>query len=162
VQQVYINLFNLRPLEAFSNLTALTAAGVVVFVYGWLLINPDLLADPLILLFSGLIAVLTALVFIWPLWGIHRLIEREKAIAIHEIDLGFEATFSKFNQYFREDDYTSIDRLNGIIASLEVQHRRVSAIPTWPWGLESARLAFSAIAGPLMIMILNLVIQRLF
>lgn len=162
VEDVHINLFNLRPLESFSSLTASTAAGMVVFVYGWLLINPDLLADPLILLFAGVIAVLTALVFIWPLWGIHRLIEGEKARAIHEIDLGFEAAFSKFNQYFRADDYASIDRLNGIIASLEVQHRRVSAIPTWPWGLESARLAFSAIAGPLTIMILQLVIQRVF
>lgn len=161
VQQVHINLFNLRPLESFSYLTAITATGMVAFVYGWLLINPDLLDDPLILLFAGIIAVLTALVFIWPLWGIHKLIEREKARAIHEIDLGFEEAFSKFNQYFHEDDYPSIDRLNGIIASLEVQHRRISAIPTWPWGLESARLAFSAIAGPLTIMVLNLLIQKL-
>jgi hypothetical protein len=135
---------------------------MLFFVYGWLLINPDLLADPIILLFAILISAMTALVFILPLWGIHRLIEAEKARAVHEIDLGFEAAFSKFNRYFKEDNYTSIDRLNGIIASLEVQQRKVSAIPTWPWGLQTARVAFSAIAGPLTVMILQLIIQRLF
>lgn len=161
VHHVHINLFNLKPLQAFSRLTASTAIGMLVFVYGWLLINPDLLADPIILLFAVLISAMTALVFILPLWGIHRLIDAEKARAVHEIDLGFEAAFSKFNRYFKEDDYTSIDRLNGIIASLEVQQRKVSAIPTWPWGLQTARVAFSAIAGPLTIMILQLIIQRL-
>ena len=36
---VRISLFNLGPLQAFSKLTASTAVGLVVGVYGWVLIN---------------------------------------------------------------------------------------------------------------------------
>jgi hypothetical protein len=42
VNYIRINLFNLRPAQAFSKVTASTAVGLVAGVYGWLLINPEL------------------------------------------------------------------------------------------------------------------------
>lgn len=39
---IRINLFNLGPLRAFSILTSSTAVGLLVGVYGWMIINPDL------------------------------------------------------------------------------------------------------------------------
>ncbi len=54
------------------------------------------------------------------------------------------------------------DGLNATIASLEIQHKRISAIPTWPWKPETARIALTAIALPLMLMILqSFVLQAL-
>jgi hypothetical protein len=152
---IRINLFNLGPLQAFSKLTASTAVGLVVGVYGWMLINPELLADPMSLGFAVLFTILAVAVFVWPLFGAHRLMEMEKSRVLHDIDLHFEAAFSKFNQRFRDDDYSAIERLNGTIASLETQHRRITAIPTWPWRPETARFALGAIALPLILTILQ-------
>ncbi len=159
---VRINLFHLRPLRAFSKLTASTALGLLVFVYLWIVINPELLADPLIIGYALLITALAVAVFVWPLWGAHRLMQAEKEKILHEIDQRLEAAFSKFNQMFQEDDYAATDRLNGVIASLETQYERINAIPTWPWSAETARLALTAIALPLILMIIqSFVLQAL-
>jgi hypothetical protein len=162
LNHVRINLFYLRPLRAFSKLTASTALGLLVFVYVWMFINPELLADPLIVGYALLFTALAITVFVWPLWGAHRLMQTEKEKALHEIDLRLEATFSKFNQMFQEDDYAATDQLNGVIASLETQYERINAIPTWPWSSETARLALTAIALPLILMIIqSFVLQAL-
>jgi hypothetical protein len=152
---VRISLFNLGPLQAFSKLTASTAVGLVASIYGWMLINPELLADPMSLGFTGLLTILAVAVFVWPLFGAHRLIETEKERALHEIDRRFEAVFSKFNQRIQDDDYAATETLNGTIASLEIQRSRISAIPTWPWRSETARFALGAIALPLILTILQ-------
>ncbi|NIM93760.1 MAG: hypothetical protein GTO18_08630, partial [Anaerolineales bacterium] len=106
-----VSLFDLGPLQAFSKLTASTAVGLVVGIYGWMLINPELLADPMSLGFAVLFTILAIAVFVWPLWGVHRLMEIEKARALREIDRRFEAVFSEFNQFVHDDDYAATERL---------------------------------------------------
>jgi hypothetical protein len=159
---VQVNPFNLGPLRSFSRLTASTAVGLVAGVYGWMLINPDLWADPLILGFAVVITILAITVFVWPLYGIHRRMEEAKEKALRETGLRFEAIFSKFNQRLREEDYPAIQALNGTISSLEIQHRRVRAISTWPWRPETARFALTAIALPLILMVLQFLAERIF
>lgn len=159
---IRINLFHLRPLQGFSRLTASTAVGLVVFVYVWMLINPELFTDPLIFATIVLFTILAVVIFIWPLWGVHRLLETEKAKALREIDQRFEAVFAKFNQFVQDDDYAATGRLNGTIASLEIQHKRIHSIPTWPWSPETARIALTAIALPLVLMILQIYLLQAF
>jgi hypothetical protein len=159
---IRVNLFHLRPLQAFSRLTASTAAGFLVFVYTWMVINPDLLADPVIFGYALVFTILAVSVFIWPLWGAHRLMQAEKARTLHELNLHSEAVFSRFNQLIHEGDYAATERLNGTISSLDIQYKRISDIPTWPWSVETARIALTAIALPLILMIIQFfVVQAL-
>ena len=159
---IRINLFNLMSLQAFSRLTASTAVGLVVGVYGWMLINPELLTDPLSLGGVVSITILAVAVFVLPLVGAHRLMEMKKERMLHGIDLHFEAVFAMFNQRIHDDDYSAIERLNGTISSLEIQHRKVKAIPTWPWRPETARFALTAIALPLVLAILRFLVELAF
>ena len=82
-------------------------------------------------------------------------------LQLHEIDLFFESVFSEFNRRIQDDDYAATERLNGTIASLEIQRKRIAAIPTWPWRPETARFALGAIALPLILTILQLVVAQL-
>jgi hypothetical protein len=159
---IRISLFNLGPSQAFSKLTASTAVGLMAGIYGWMLINPDLLADPISLGFVGALTILAVAVFVWPLWGGHRLVEMEKSRALREIDYRFEAIFAKFDQHLQDDDYAETERLNGTIASLEIKHKRIGKIPTWPWRPETARFALTAIALPLIITIFQLLAIQAF
>lgn len=159
---IRINLFNLGPLRAFSRLTAATAVGLVVGVYAWMLINPELLADPVIFGFGLIITILAVSVFVWPLHALHRSMQAAKERALHEIELQFEAVFSKFNQRFREEDYPALAILNGTISSLEIQHRKIEAIPTWPWSPETVRPTLAAIALPLILTILQFLLGQAF
>jgi hypothetical protein len=157
---IRVNIFQLRPVQAFSRLTAATAVGLVIFFYGWFLINPDLLADPAILGVSLLFTVLAVLVFAWPLWGVHRMMVAEKERALQQIELQFEEIFALFNQHVNADDYAAAEKLNGAIMSLEIQHNKVSAVPTWPWRSETARIVLSAVALPVLLMVVQLLVQR--
>jgi hypothetical protein len=150
-----ISLLNLGPLRAFSRLTASTAVGLVVGFIGWMVINPELLADPVTVGFAAAYTVMAATVFVWPQWGVHRLMQAEKERALHEVGLRFEAVLSRFSQLIDHGDYAAAEALNGTIASLEIQHRRISAIPTWPWRPEVARIVLTAIASPLILMIIQ-------
>jgi hypothetical protein len=155
-----VNLFNQGPLQAFSRLTASTAVGLVVGVYGWIVINPDLLADPVSLVFLAALTLLAVAVFVWPLLGTHRLMEAEKARMLHGLDLRFEAAFAQLYQRLGEDDYAEIDRLNATISTLEIQRKRIAAIATWPWRPGTARFALTAIGLPLILTTIQLLIQR--
>jgi hypothetical protein len=155
-----IDLFHLKPAQAFSRVTAATALLLMVFTYGWLVINPELMADPLLLGLSLLLTGLALLVFIWPLWGAHRRMEAEKESALLEIDRRFEALFAQFNEHLAGGDYAAADALNGLIASMAIQHDRISAVPTWPWRSETARVVLTAIALPLLLMIVQFFVQQ--
>ncbi|UCD42634.1 MAG: hypothetical protein JSV69_03220 [Chloroflexota bacterium] len=162
MKHIRVNLFDLGSLRAFSKLTSSTAVGLVIGIYGWMLINPDLLTNQLFFGFAALITILAAAVFIWPLLGVHRLMETEKERMLHNIDLRFESVFLKFDQHFLDDNYSTIEKLNLIISSLEIQHKRIKAIPTWPWKPETARLVLSAVAIPLILTILRFLIEQAF
>jgi hypothetical protein len=150
-----VSLFNVGPSQAFSRLTASTAVGLTVGVFAWLLINPELLASLVSVGFTAALTVLAVTVFVWPLLGAHRRMEAEKARRLHDIDLQFEAVFAEFNQQLRDGDYSASKRLHETISSLEIQHSRITAIPTWPWKPETARVALTAIALPLILMIIQ-------
>lgn len=155
-----VQLFNLGPARAFSRLTATTALGLVVGVYGWLLINPELLDDPGILAVGAAITLLAAAVFLWPLYGLQRRMAAAKAQALQQIEARYEAQFDRFNQYLAREDYAAIEKQNAILMGLEIQQRKISSISTWPWRPETGRFALSAIVLPLVLMVLGWGIER--
>ena len=159
---IQINLFKLRPLQAFSKLTASTSAGLVIGVYGWMLINPELFSDPAIISFILVITILALSVFLWPLYGVHKRMVAAKENALHEIDQLSESVYSKFNNGLHDENYSAIESLNGTIGSIDIQYKWVKAIPTWPWRPETAQLVLTAIALPLVLAILRFLIEQAF
>jgi hypothetical protein len=155
-----INLFHLGPLQAFSRLTATTAVGIMAFVYLWMFINPELLADPVNLGLAALFMIFAVSLFVWPLYGVHRLMVIEKERALQDLDERFEEAFSEFNQGFQEENNAAIIKLNGTISSLDIQHRRMESIPTWPWSSETARFVVTAIALPLLLMVIGFLVEK--
>jgi hypothetical protein len=157
-----INLFDIKPLYAFSKLTGSTAAGLTIPVYGWMLINPELLSSPLSLGAIVAFTILGVAVFVWPLLGAHRLMEMEKERMLRDLDLQFGAVFAMLNQRVHDDDYSAIEGLNGTISSLEIQHRTLTAIPTWPWRPETVRSVLTAIGLPPVLRILQSLVEQAF
>ncbi len=154
-----INLFDLKPVYAFSRLTATTAAGLAILLYGWTPINPEFLTDPLNLGVMAGFTVLALVVFVWPLLGAHRLMQAEKERQLHDIDGQFEAVFAMLNQRISERDFSTIEPLNGTIASLEIQRAKIKAIPTWPWEPDTVRNLVTAIVLPLVLRILQSLVE---
>lgn len=150
-----IDLFNPKPLYAFSKLTGSTAIALILAVYGWMLLNPELLASPMGLGGTLALTLLALLVFVWPLLGAHRLMEREKERTLHEVDHLFQSNFASFNQKLQDQDFPALERLNPILASLEIQQTKIKALPTWPWRMETVRSVLAAVVLPLVVRLLQ-------
>jgi len=159
---VHVNLYNLGPLQAFSRLTGSTTVGLVIGIYGWMLLNPDLLQNQAMIGFTVIISLFALSIFVWPLYGVHRRMVAAKERTLNELDGNFENVFSEFNTAIQNKNYANIGVLNGIIASLDLQRKRIKDIPTWPWRPETARFALTAIAIPLVLSILRFLVERAF
>jgi hypothetical protein len=159
---VRINLFNLRPLQAFSRLTGATAVGLVAGVYGWMLINPELLADPVSIGIVALITAAAASAFVLPLVGVHRRIAAEKERSLRDLDRDFEDVSSKFIVHIRTGDFEAAEAMNGAMAGLEIHRGRIEALPTWPWRPETAQFSLTTIALPLALAIIRFLVERAF
>ncbi len=154
-----VHLFAQRPLYAFSGVTALTAGVLALATYGWTALNPDNLTDVYSVVVIVAITVLALLVFVWPLWGVHRLLREEKARLLDECALQLEDAIADLHRKMEGGDLTGVDQLNLAMASLVIEKDALDAIPTWPWQPETPRLLITALALPLGLWIIQYILQ---
>ena len=76
------------------------------------------------------------------------------------LDLNFGKLFSQLNQSLYNEEHAAVERLNGTITSLEIQYKRIKALPTWPWNAETAKFVFSAIGLPLILAIIQFLVEQ--
>jgi hypothetical protein len=67
-----------------------------------------------------------------------------------------------FKQHPEENDYAGTHALKRANMSLEIQHNKASAVPTWPWRSATARLLPTAVALPLLLTIVQFAVQQAF
>jgi hypothetical protein len=155
-----IDLLRMRPLYAFSGVTALTAVSLTGMIYGWSALNPGMLQDPTSFVVILPITGLALVVFAWPLLGAHRLLVREKERMLDEASLRFEAAIVELHRRLDEGQLEDMDNLNKAIASLEIERNIWNRIPTWPWEPETLRLLITALALPLGLWIIQYLLQQ--
>lgn len=150
-----INLFQLGPLYAFSRLTAHTAIGITLINYAWAIPLPATAAPlpgPEKTLFFALVAVVA---FLWPLLGIHQLLFNERQRWQTETMLRLATTFADLERRLDGGDLAEIGALKTAIDSLTAKQAVLANISTWPWQLETARSVVTTAALPLLIWLLQ-------
>jgi hypothetical protein len=154
-----VDLFRMRPLYAFSRLTALTAASLTLSLYVELAIEPQALYDPRVVGIVSTILLMAAATFAWPLLGIHRLLVEEKGRLLDKSSLRLEAALVELDQRMDSGDLEGMANLNMAIASLEIEQNVLSRIPTWPWQPDTVRLLITALLLPLGLWVMQVVLQ---
>jgi hypothetical protein len=154
-----INLFKMRPLYGLSGVTALTGASLTAITYGWMAINPDLLGNAISMAIVLPITLLAGATFLWPLVGVHRLLEEEKGQLLDECSLRIESAIAVLHQRVDGEQLGGMDELNKMLASLEIEQNLLERIPTWPWRPETVRLLITALALPLGLWLIQYVLQ---
>ena len=156
-----IDLFRVKPIYAFSNLAALTAGSLAMLSYGWLLVNPRLdKTDPLVLIPMFILMIFSALTFVWPQMGIHRLQVAEKERLIDEASQRFKAAIDELHKKMDDGELEGMADLNMAMASLEIELNALKKTPTWPWEPEVVQLLITALALPLGLWFIQLILQR--
>jgi hypothetical protein len=158
-----INLFRMRPLYAFSNLSAFTAGSFAVIIYGWLYVNPSFQLNDPVLLVWVLIFIITALVtFVWPQMGMHRLQVAEQEQLLDEAYIRLEAAVTNLHSQLDNGELQEMENLNYAISSLETEINTLKRIRTWPWEPETLQILVTALALPLGLWFIQLIVERLF
>ena len=156
-----IDLFRVKPLYAFSNLAALTAGSLAMISYGWWLVNPWIdRTDPLVLMPMFILLLFAAVTFVWPQLGIHRLQVAEKECLLDEASQRFKTATDELHKKLDEGELEAMMNLNMAMASLKIELNTLSKTPTWPWEPEVVRLLITALALPLGLWLIQLILQR--
>jgi hypothetical protein len=160
-QHTRIDLFRAKPLYAFSNLAALTAGSLAMISYGWLLANPWIdQTDPFVLIPMFFLSLFAIITFIWPQMGIHRIQVSEKERLLDEASQRFEAAIGKLHRRMDDGELEEMTELNMAMASLEIELNALRKTPTWPWEPEVLQLLITALAFPLGLWLIQLILQR--
>ncbi len=159
-QNTQVNLFRIKPLYAFSNLTALTAGSLTLVTYGWRAFDPYTIDDPMSLAIMFIILFLALVTFIWPQLGIHGLQVAEKDRLLEEANRRFESTILELHARVDAGKLEKIGELSTTLSTLEKELSALSKIPTWPWQPETVRWLITALILPLGLWILQFILQR--
>jgi hypothetical protein len=84
----------------------------------------------------------------------------EKGRLLDECSLRIEASITELHQRVDSESLEGMDDLNKTIASLETEQNLLERIPTWPWQPETVRLLVTALALPLVLWLVQYILQR--
>jgi len=156
-----VDPYDIGPLYAFSALTARTAVALTLLNYGWTLVYPAPLSNPVNIVLTVFFVVLTAVVFAWPLWGVHRLLAEEKARLLADGSRRMKASVAELRRRIDSGRLRAMDDLHKAMASLEIEHAALMRIPTWPWPPGTLRGVAAAVLLPIVIWLIQQVLQPL-
>ena len=158
-----INLFQLGPMYALSGLAARTAIGIGIPTYLWFQVNSSSStgnspADIFETVFIGIIIIAT---FIWPLWGAHNLLEREKQRLQDEVARRIEDTIAALHNRVDTDELRDRGALKETLDGLVTEQGVIDRLRTWPWRTETVRGLGLAFLLPIIIWVIQRVLERL-
>lgn len=161
-----LNLFNLQPLYGLARVA------MVVGIFFVLLVNINFVSEnylgsvtqtPETIIFLSAIGITASVaVFVIPVLGIHRKIEKDKTNLLAENAEQIESLRREIQTDMEKRSFKNIDGLEkGLSALLKVRDS-ISAIPTWPWSPGTFGRYASAIVLPLIVWLLQRVMTPFF
>jgi hypothetical protein len=153
-----VKLTRVRPLYAFSRVTALAAIGSVINVWGWSLAQPGQdITNPVSLAEGGFNLVIALAVFAWPLWGAHRLLVEAKEEALVRNAQRKEALLGSLHSEIDGGQFERVQQLNQALTAVSSVGADLAKVSTWPWAPGTLR----GLLGTVLLPIALWLIQRL-
>jgi len=156
-----VNLFQLPPLFSFSRTTALTAAGLALYNYGWFGTAPGLIEQPVGLALGGFFLVVTLITFFWPLYGAHRRLEFEKRRLLTQVSGRFESAAQQLHDGVDSGGLAGVDGIHKAMLALDLEQSVLRRIPTWPWEPGTLRGMLTAFMLPITIWLIQTALGQL-
>ena len=155
-----VDLFRPQLLHGLSGITVRAALALLLINYIWIAPAPQLLDSELNVLLLVTIGALCFVLFLWPLWGAHRLLQQEKGQHLGEIMERVEAGIAELHRAVEIHDLTRLDAIDKTLNSLETAQRFIARASTWPWRPETPRLLITAILLPIGLFLVQRLLDR--
>lgn len=163
-----ISLYERSSHHAFSRLTLVAAVGLLVPVYGYALLVRSTATDApralsevdslMVLVF----VLLSAVVFVVPIYGMRRRLQALKKAALRKCDQRFESVVKRLHPRLDAGNLKDLAGLNHAMSSLSLEREALHRISTWPWAADTLRRYLSSVALPVFVFLLGRYIGRFF
>lgn len=148
-----IDVFDLRPLHAFSGVTARSGLIILMLAYVGIATDPSTFV---------VVAVAVAIAaFVVPLLGTQRRIAAEKERVTAETNHDLHLVLTEISRRIRAGDLADADALNKQLDSLVTRRDLVLRISTWPWDAGTLRAFATAVLVPIGLWLVFRLLERL-
>lgn len=163
--QAAVDPFHPEPLYALSSITSRTAIVILANSYGWFGVNmasgpvgPSNLVSLVVtnVFFVGL----GLLIFIWPLWGAHRLLETAKHEAMSTNAYHYRIAVEELHSNVANRAIDPAEGWEKALSALDGERKVLERVPTWPWAPGSLRNLIAALLVPILVWAAQLGLQR--
>ncbi len=156
-----VDLFHLSPLYGFSRLTSQAALALLATAVGFYIAEPRLLED-VGNVFTSIFGILVCLaVFLLPLIGAHNRILAEKEAVLGETTQRIKQAIQTLHTNVDAREWNVAGQIKDTLTGLDIEQKMLERIPTWPWQPETPRILFTALFIPLMLFVIQFVIQKM-
>ncbi|HKJ28373.1 MAG TPA: hypothetical protein VJ965_12090 [Anaerolineales bacterium] len=163
-----IDLFRSTPLYSFSVLTARTGIAWIItlsttVLYTIFFNDPQSGASTsFIIAFTTIEVVLALASFILPLVSLHTKMEKAKGFLLDEINQHIKNSIRLMGNELEALDPGKASAQRDLVETLRAQHSYVRQLPTWPWRSTTFRGFLSVIFLPVLLMVIQQLIENLF
>jgi hypothetical protein len=154
-----INLFQSTPLYAFSLLTTLTGAGVLMLNYFSIVTDPNTFVNPALYALTVVTSVIAVACFILPLTGMHERVVTEKNRLLAEVNSRLETTIQAVYERVDSQELTGVESLKQLMDSLVTSREVIRKIPTWPWDAGTLTGFISASVLPFILQFIGVILR---
>ncbi|MEX2546942.1 MAG: hypothetical protein WD830_04040 [Chloroflexota bacterium] len=99
------------------------------------------------------------MIFIVPLWGIHRRIADEKGRRLGENARNREALMAELRVGIGSGDLGRATQIKDAVLAIDVEAKALAVARTWPWEPETLRLLLTAVILPTVLFIVQYVLR---
>lgn len=149
-----------QPLYSLAGLASRAALFALLLQYAWWAVSPAIFVSSAFFLTEMLIIALAVVLLIWPLWGAHSLLLKEKLRLQAEAQTRMGDAFTQLHQHMDQGDFSRIDGVNKAMSGLQIELNILEKLPTWPWHPDTPRLLFTAILLPLVVWLAQRILGR--
>jgi hypothetical protein len=173
-----IDLFHLKPVYAFSALTARSGIGLIFFIYFVIAINGansvstsdeltftllgdlSISGDALGLLLIGALLLTGIAAFVWPLQGMHQRLVEEKDLKLSEVADRLTAALGKLHREMDTDNFDQMGGIHNALSSLKLEREELEKVSTWPWETGTLSGFVTAILIPVLLWLVTRLLEK--
>lgn len=158
---VRVDLARVNLLYGLAGLTGRMAVSLALSIAAFVAASPQSFAEVYGSI-SGISAVVvSAIVFVVPLIGVHDQLVLAKTEAIDTAQAQFFALGERLHRVVEADDLPSMDPINKAVGAAEIELRGLRAIPTWPWLPETFRWVVGALMFPIVLFVAQYLLSQM-
>jgi hypothetical protein len=161
-QATNINLLELKPAHAFSDLTARTGIGVILVVIVSYPADPQAFGTGLNILLTAVTTLLAIGIFVLPVIGLQSRLDDEKERALSKTHNQLQIVRNRLHDEVRSGQFKDMGAIKDAIEALINERDLIKSVSTWPWNPKTIRGFASALLLPVFLGFVTQLLDRIF